>query len=267
MSRSNPTSNTPHPATRWFEWNGEQGNLRYYDADIENSASKTGKGKNVAVVLPFTFILLDELAVIRGWNEPSESGIISNEVRDTRAEPFVVKSFKGGKIAEGFYAFIRDRVAAAGGNFTSNCYIAWKDGEKLAIGSIRLKGAALSAWFEFRKEQRKNVVFVGEKKVSAIYAKAICIKSFVEGKKGSITFRKPVFALSEITDATNKQAVTLDKELQEYLTEYLKRTKVEAATPNPAELPQPNAPEDRQTPPEPQQREPEPEPEADDVPF
>jgi hypothetical protein len=211
------------------------------------------------------------MSVIKGWHEASESGITSNEVRDTRQEVFVVKAFKGGIIASGHYNFIKDKVAAQGGNYHSNLYIAFKDADgTLAIGSLVLHGAALSAWFEFRKKNRSNTVEVGGKKVSVLYAKAICIKSFSEGKKGSIKFKYPDFSLSEIKPETNEAAIALDRELQEFLTAYLQRIKAEAAAQPTHEGVQEDVPVGNQEAPEPEppsEPEPNPEPENDDVPF
>jgi len=207
MSLSNTNENgQPNPSTRWFEWNGEQGVINYYDKE---------KKETVTVPLPFTFILLDELACVRGWHDASKSGIYSNEVKDTRTDALVVKAFKGGTLAEGIYRDIKDRVTSKeiGGSFTTNCYIAFKDGN-LWMGTLRLKGAALGAWMEFRKQNRKNV-----------YGKAIRIDGFTEGKKGRITYRMPTFALHEISPETLTLATELDKTLQEFLDGYLSRTK------------------------------------------
>lgn len=209
MSRSNPQENgTPNPAVRWFEWNGEHGVVRYYDKDAK---------KNIDVGSDFTFILLDQLGSVRGWHDASESGIYSNEVKDTRADVLVVKSFKGGPLAEGFYKDIKDRVNAVGGQFVANCYIAFKNGgHALVIGSLRFKGAALGAWMEFCKQHRAE-----------LYTKAIRIHGYTEGKKGRIVFRVPVLKLAEISAETNSTAVTLDKTLQDWLAGYLKRTKTD----------------------------------------
>jgi hypothetical protein len=209
MSRSNPNENTnPNPATRWFEWNGEQGVVRYYDKEAK---------QNVVVGDDFTFILLDQLGSVRGWHDASDSGIYSNEVKDTRQETMVVKSFKGGTLAEGIYRDIKDRVNAVGGQFNANCYIAFKNGGgELAIGSIRFKGSALGAWMEFCKENRAD-----------LYKKSIRIKGFTEGKKGRIVFRVPVLTLKNISAETDSAAIELDGQLQEFLSAYLKRPKRE----------------------------------------
>lgn len=208
MSRSQPNVNALNPAVRWFEWNGEHGVVRYYDKDNK---------KNVAVPPPFTFLLLDELASVRGWHDATESGIYSNEVRDTRKELLVVKSFKGGTLAEGLYKEIKDRVNTLGGQFVANCYIAVDDdsepGDPQAfIASLRFKGSALGAWMEFRKAHR-----------SQLFDLAVSITGFTEGKKGRITFRVPTFELQEVSQDTNHQALALDRELQTWLEGYFSR--------------------------------------------
>lgn len=214
MSRSNPQVNAPNPAARWYEWNGETGVVRYYDKDTK---------KNVDVPLPFTFLLLDELASVRGWHDDSESGIYSNEVRDTTKDVLVVKSFKGGTLAEGYYKAIKDRVNAQGGQFVANCYVASKfNGSGLTLCSIRFKGAALGAWMEFRKANR-----------GTLYDRAVRIVGFKEGKKGRIVFRVPTFELKDVSKDTNDQAVALDKTLQAYMDGYLKRkTRDQAEAPS-----------------------------------
>lgn len=203
MSRSNPHVNDPNPAVRWFEWNGEHGKVRYYDKDAD---------QNVDVPLPFKFLLLDELASVRGWHDASDSGIYSNEVRDTRTDILVVKAFKGGSLAEGIYRDIKDRVNAIGGQFVANCYIAFKQDAGLAIGSLRFKGSALNAWVEFRKAHRSD-----------LYNRAIDITGFSEGKKGRIVYRVPTFETRDISDATNSAALALDQEFQAWLKGYFGR--------------------------------------------
>lgn len=212
MSRSNPNVGGGNPSTRWHEWAGgnDGGVVRYYDKTL---------AENVTVPLPFTFILLDETATVKGWHDSSDSGIYANEVRDTRQEVFVVKAFKGGELASGHWAAIRDRVGAFGGHFVANLYIAYRGADKaLQIGSLQFKGAALKSWMDFRKASRK-----------ALYEKAVAITGFDEGKKGKVVYRTPKFALKDISEASNKEAVALDVELQDYLKAYFSRTKDQAA--------------------------------------
>lgn len=207
MSRSNPQENgVPNPATRWFEWNGETGAIRYYDKDVK---------QNVEVGSDFTFLLLDQVGRVGGWDKEGDCAIYSNDVKDTRQEVLVVRSRKSGTIAEGIYQDIKDRVIRMGGKFVANCYIAYKNGgSSLKIGSLQFQGAALHAWAEFQKANRAD-----------LYKKAIRINGFTEGKKGKIVFRVPILTLKDISSESDAAAVALDKELQEYLASYFKRTK------------------------------------------
>lgn len=213
MSRSNPVDNIPNPCTRWFEWSGSNGNLRYYDKEAK---------QNVDVDIPFDFILLDRLATIKGWHDASEASIYANEVHDTRNEPFVVKSHKMREpIAEGFYSDIKDKVKANGGKFTLNCYVAFTgdDGE-LKLGSVQFHASALNAWMDFEKENR-----------SQIYKGGVQISGSKDGKKGGIKYKMPVFKLLDLPSDVNDSATGLDVQLQEYLKNYFKRTRIEQAEP------------------------------------
>lgn len=216
MSRSEPTQNNPHPCQRWFEWDGGKGGISYYDKGIKET---------VNVALPFVFLYLDETATIRGWHDSSQSGIMSNEVRDTRSDVMVVRAFKGGELCHGLYASIRDKVGNLGGHFSTNLYLGFKDNGQLRLGCLQLKGAALNQWVEWKKANLK-----------ALSTEAICIAEMKAGKKGSVNFQTPVFSTKPVSQETNDQAMELDKGLQAYLKAYFARTKTaqaEAVTPPP----------------------------------
>lgn len=208
MSRSNPQQNARNPSTRWFEWHGSKGHINFWDKEAK---------KRVDVALPFTFLLLDELATVRGFHERSQSGIFANEVRDTRQETLLVKAFEGGEIASGLYAGIRDRVKAHGGYFQASCYVAYKDGDALKIGNLGLNGAALSEWSEFKK------------RASGLYDGAVSIVGYEERTHGATKYRVPKFALKATTPETNEAAKKLDTELQTFLAGYLKQPRTEQA--------------------------------------
>lgn len=205
--RTNPNLQSPNPATRWFQWDGQEGHLKYYDKESETT---------IPVELPFEFILLDRLAVVKGWHDASESGITSNEVRRINDEPLTVRAFKMKEpIAAGLYSDIKDRVKAAGGKFNTNLYIAFT-GElgELEIGSLMLHGSAMSAWFNFENEK-------GNKK--DLYTLGIKIGAFTEGKKGSIKFRVPIFEFVTIPPEAEQKAEELQKEITAYLSRYLNK--------------------------------------------
>ena len=201
MSRSNPVDEVKNPSKRFYEWNGSRGCFSYYDKKEE---------KNIDVKAPFTFLVLDQLSTVKGWNDSSESGIYSNEVRNLKKEILTVKAFKGGQIAQGFYSEIKDRVKAEGGKFTSSIYIAVKNPEsgELEIANLQLSGAAVNGWMDFKKD------------AESLYDGAVTVSDFTEGKKGSITFKVPVFKMIKVSPTTDAAAKELDKTLQSYFKVY-----------------------------------------------
>ena len=246
MSRSNPNVGSPSPATKYFEWNGKEGCPRYYDKE---------KKERVELDCDFTFLYLDDLASVKGWDGQSKSGIHSNEVRDTRTEALVVRS-KRGILASGFYSEIKPVIAAVKAKFCARVYIAFKDAGELRIGVFEFTGSALNAWVEFRKKYRKD-----------IDSQAVRIKGYTEGKKGSVVFRVPIFTIQQVAPATDAAAKILDKELQEWLVQYFATRKAEPASPQHTEQQQ-QEPVDA----DPQMPEPDPEPpsgipEDPDCPF
>jgi hypothetical protein len=52
--------------------------------------------------------------------------------------------------------------------------------------------------------------------VRPLQAKAIRIKGYTEGKKGRVVFRTPVLTVKDIDKDTDRAALALDKELQDY---------------------------------------------------
>ena len=236
MSRSNTTENARNPSTRWFEWHGSKGQINYWDKEAQ---------KKVFLGLPFTFLVLDELATVRGFHEPSNSGVFANEVRDTRQDTLLVRAYEGGELASGLYATIRDRVKAQGGYFQASCYIGYKDGDALRIGNLGFNGAALSAWTEFKKQCPDKTNASG-KRVRGFYVDAVSIVGAEERVKGATHYKIPCFALKAVGAETNDQAVKLDAELQEFFKDYFSRTRTDQtakpAAPAPAEHDEPSQP-------------------------
>lgn len=250
MSRSNPTLNSPNPCQRWFEWDGQNGCITWYD-----------KAKKEQFEHPpeLVFVPLDRLAKIHGYHKRSKSSIYSNEVRNTTEQPLIVKAFKGGPIAEGFYTAIKDRVNAAGASYCISLYAGYRPDKSdknprpaLTLCNFRLSGAARSAWMDFEKEVGRDAPF----------QKAVKLYGYKDGTSGSIKFRAPLFKLVEVSEETDAEAKALDAEvLQPFLENYFKRPTTARAEP-PQGAPEPDQPEPGQ--------EPDPEvPEEDDseVPF
>lgn len=213
MSRSNPSANLAHPCKRWFQVSGAEGDVSYYDKE---------RNETVVVGSTFQFLLLDELATVGGFHEPSQSGIYSNEVRDTRTEPFNVRTFGGITMGKGLYQALREKIAVMGAKYIASCYIAYKgDDGNLQLGNIRFKGSALSAWSDFKRDC--PLVDINGQKVKSYFADAVRIEGFKPAKKGATNYFVPQFRTVAIPPAVNELANTLDAQLQDYLGAYLSR--------------------------------------------
>lgn len=195
MSRSNPTPT--NPAKRFLTWKGSKGILVYWDKEKE---------AEVEVKLPFTFLVLDQLATITGYCEPDESSYWSNEVRSVAKEELTVKTSRGTKQV-GLYKDLAD-VRSKGAKYAKSIYIAYFDGDEMVIGNIKASGAALTAWIEF---SNKSVVANGK----------VTLTGAEEAKKGTTVYFVPTFEWSNSTSDDDQLAIELDKELQVYLSLYL----------------------------------------------
>jgi len=207
MSRTNPNqTGLPNPAKRFIEWKGSAGKFQYYD-----------KENKVHVDLPdnFTFILLDELNCIKGYNENLKTGLYSNEVRNLAQQKLFVKYFKGDTIAEGFYKEIKDKVTSnsVGGKFSKSVYIAFKDEDgKLQIGNIQFMGSGVDGWFEFTAKHKNDM-----------YAGAVQLIGKRPEKKGATNYFVPSFGLRELSAQADAEAGFLQAELSAYLKDYFER--------------------------------------------
>lgn len=195
MSLSHQVEN-PNPATRFMEWKGGEGKLKWYDKEAK---------EDKFVKLPFRFLMLDKLVTIKGFCDEEQGGIWSNEIRDTRKDILTVRTKRGVK-GQGLYEHVKH---INGARFTQSVYIAYKnDDGDLAIGNLQLHGVANSAFIEFCKQNK-------------VYGKTISITGSTDGKKGATKFKIPTFAIGDATEETVEQAIDLDRELQAYLATYL----------------------------------------------
>jgi hypothetical protein len=219
-----------NPCTKWFKWKGSTGTVVYYD--------KLTK-QDVEVALPFSFLLLDVLSTIKGYDEGAKKSIWSNEVRDIKNSILTVK-IGNDVLVSGNYTTVKDKAVAVGGGYAASCYIAFFDeNKKLQIGNFTMTGSSLGggkhlpadknmkdveigAWIEFTKNYKADM-----------YSKAIVItKEERICTQGATKFYCPKFGVNVVSEETDKAAIELNKELQEYLETYLKiEAKPVAATP------------------------------------
>lgn len=193
MSRSNPTPT--NPATKLFRWAGSEGKLTWYDRETK---------QRVEAKLPFKMLVLDELHTIGGFSEPHKSAIWSNEIKQM-SDHLIVRT-AAGQIATGTYEDIKNELKAQGGKYARSVYIAFKDGDSTEwqIGNFKVTGAALGAWFDFKRSNNVEV-------------DATILTGSTKDKKGSNEYFVPTFASEEVTDEEGDAAIALDTQLQNYL--------------------------------------------------
>lgn len=222
MSRSEPVEHLQNPATRFFEIKGD-GYVYYYDKETK---------ENVKVKPPFRFLVLDEVSQVGGGvkdRSGSYNGFWSNAVKDSNGI-LTVRSGHNGNTrieAEGTWADIKGSLVGA--KYVKGLYIGYyNDDKELSIGYLKLKGAGLSAWFEFNKERRR--IDVG----------AFTVKGRSdELQNGNTTYYEPVFEWTDnVKPETEEAAIALDVELQAYLKPYLAKGVAEAPALEP--LPEPD---------------------------
>ena len=201
----NQTEGSTNPAAKFLQWKSNDKAFAYWD--------KT-KSENVQIELPFKFQFLEHFHTIKGWNDASESGIYSNEVKFISKEPLKVRSFKGGDISEGLYSETRLKIKDAGGKYHRSVYVISEDGE---IINLQFKGAVVSAYSDFMNEH--------ENKVEGHW---IEINKAEDKKKGATKYSVPVF---EVGKAFTKDEMSLAdkkyKDIVNYFDNYSKSVEAE----------------------------------------
>jgi len=195
LSQDRPTN----PAKRFLKV--KSGAVSYYDKESQ---------ENVNVPTPLEFIVLDQLATVKGWSDQDESGYWSNEVRSVGRDVLTVRTSKGMK-DQGIWRDIKGNASIAGAKYHSSIYIATKGHDGLEINNLSLTGAALNAWIEFTQKHRVNT-------------NKVILTGWNDAKKGSVSYKVPVFEAVPMEDGERDEAIELDKELQAYLKEYFSYT-------------------------------------------
>lgn len=181
----------------------KSGALSYYNKE---------EGENVTVPTPFEFIVLDQLATIKGWSDTDESGFWSNEVKSVGRDTLNVRTSSGLK-GSGIWKDIKTEPALAGSKYHASIYVAAKGRDGLEISNLALTGAALNSWIEFTKKADLRKV-------------KVILSDWADAKKGSVSYKTPVFTAVPMPDEEREEAVVLAKELKAYHDEYFNYTPV-----------------------------------------
>jgi hypothetical protein len=190
-----------NPATKFIDWKSNDKCFNYYDKETK---------ENVALPLPFKFLVLDELHTVKGWNDATQSAIYSNEVKWISKDVMTVKPFKGNEIAKGLYKDIKEKVKSAGAHYVKSIYVMLEDG---SIANLQLKGASCQSYGDFTAKTR-----------SRLTDEWVEVANFVEGKKGAVKYTTPEFKFKKsISDAEADLADEAFNTLEAYLKTYLSK--------------------------------------------
>lgn len=179
----------------------KSGALSYYDKEV---------GENVEIPTPLKFIVLDQFATVKGWSDQDESGYWSNEVKAVGKDTLNVRT-KNGLKASGIWKDIKGEVSIAGAKYHASIYIVAPGREGLEISNLSLSGAALKAWLEFTK--KNNIV-----------TNSVTLTEWADAKKGSVSYKVPVFVATPMEKTEKEEAIKLAKQLREYHNQYFSYT-------------------------------------------
>lgn len=224
MSNRRNAFQTPesNPAEKFLNWKSNDKCFSYFDKAIAESLTDPEEIKekaNVKVKLPFRFLVLDELASVKGWSDSLNGNIVSNEVKFISKETLTVKAYhKNGKgekatteIAKGIYKDIKEKVNSAGAKYHKSVYVMLEDG---TIANIQMKGAVVQKWGEFIQRGKKRLV-----------DEWVIVEKHADGKKGAVKFTTPEFKFER--SISNSEADMADEafdKLEAYLKSYLTKS-------------------------------------------
>ena len=161
------------PVTNFLKWSNSNGAFNDYDKQTKETSLKK---------MPLKFLVLANYISIGGFDEASNSGYWSNEIKDTRTETLFVRNGNG-LFKQGLYADIKADLAVVKCKYTEALYVMLEDG---TLGHIKLSGTNSRLWFSFKAIAKtklsKNWTVFSDAKVA---------------KKGSITWSEPTISIGE----------------------------------------------------------------------
>lgn len=205
QGRINPgTEASPNPSKMFIQWKSKNAQFYYYDKETK---------EDVLLKMPFTFIPLSICSTVKGYNHKKTKTFIANEVKNLTTDVLTVTSYnnvtKEKKVEyKGLYSEIKDNFDQ-NIKFTISLYAGIKDDKgKLKLVNIQLNGAGLHHWFDFTKS-------------TDIWKNAVKVAKSTDEKNGDVTYKAPVYEALKISQEMDIEAAILQKEIENYLKEYL----------------------------------------------
>lgn len=217
-----------NPATKFINWKSNDKCFSYFDKNLAETLANEGKTKEeikelsqVKIPLPFKFLVLDELASVKGWSDSLNGQIISNEVKYISKEPLTIKCYhrnaKGEsvstEIAKGIYKDVKEKVNSAGAKYHKSLYVMLEDG---TLANIKMKGAVVQQWGVFTQRTKNRLT-----------EEWVIVEKHVDGKKGAVKFTTPDFKFERsISNSESEKADEVFDVLEAYLKTYLAKSEI-----------------------------------------
>jgi hypothetical protein len=212
MSRlERPKGSSANPATKFLNYKSEKKHFEFWNKETE---------KNEILEAPLKFLFLEHYHTVKGWHDPTQKGIVSNEVYAIGSEPLNIRTFGGLELGTGLYKDIKDKVKLSGGVYHRSVYVMLEDG---SIANLQLKGAVVGGLSKDNSTSKLDVDGYSEfykKNNRLLDNQWFVVNSFADAKKGATKYSIPVFELGEhLTSIDNDNADLCAKTLQEFVNE------------------------------------------------
>ena len=188
------------PVEHILEWVGHDsgGFFKVYDKETKTTHE---------LALPLRFAYLDVKKAVAGFYEAVGRGFFSNEIRNTKTQPFEVKYYKDGNahpVANGLWDDIKGEIGGKGAKFCNMVYATLLTSTDAVGGGslvkIPMMGSAGSAWIDLNIKDGESFE----------------ITSFIDKSKGRTKYREPVLVKIDITNDEGAVADEQDAALQAY---------------------------------------------------
>ena len=204
MSLSNQQASLDNPIKFHAEWKGGNGEWRLYNFQTEE-VSFTKKN--------FSVLILDEYIGVRGYDSTAESGIISNNIKNS-AGVVTVRNKKNMQLDEGPYSEVKLRMKSYGGKYAKVLYgVLLVKGKPTDLIVIDVVGSASQEYMDkFKPMKSYNSVGM----VITFGANP------EQQKKGATKYYIPTMEFERsVDDAVKAECVTIDSDtLQPYLAQF-----------------------------------------------
>lgn len=208
--------NIQNPVEYRVTWSGSKGLWVVYDTE----------SKEKYEMAEISFIPLEVLNTVKGWDGKTETGIYSNEIKNTKTQEFNVRSGNG-TICQGLWNDIKFEVKAKGGKWANVAYALLVGKKENKLATITFVGSSVGVWIDAKGRKGAHMYKCGKN------------AEVFKTPKGD-EYYKPTIEMQPITADQKQEAIEAYQPLAEFFASRKERQAQEEA--QPAQAPQPAQP-------------------------